>query len=149
MMVNQLRRRQRLSFVRLGAAILVLGLFGFNAFVGFEAAVTVTTTTTTTTTPATTTTTATATTAISTLEENDPRVVQRVSYRSILPETIYSVVGLESSGTRFVTGILATALGTGKQRNGVLPGPPQTNFRGGTSDTWVQHLSLPWVRTVH
>jgi hypothetical protein len=141
MMVNQLRRRQRLSFVRLGAAILVLGLFGFNAFVGFEAAVTVTTTTTTTTTP--------ATTAISTLEENDPRVVQRVSYRSILPETIYSVVGLESSGTRFVTGILATALGTGKQRNGVLPGPPQTNFRGGTSDTWVQHLSLPWVRTVH
>lgn len=66
------------------------------------------------------------------------------SYRSILPKKIYSVIGLESSGTKFVTKILATALGTKKPRNGPLVGPADQNYEGGTRDVWVQHLSLPW-----
>ncbi len=60
-------------------------------------------------------------------------------YHSLLPKKIISVIGLESSGTRFVTSILASAHGIPKYREGSFPG-------GGKKDgLLVQHFSLPWV----
>lgn len=64
---------------------------------------------------------------------------------SILPRRIYSVIGLESSGTQFVSYIIAEAV-----KNG-------TSYREGSNscgaycnehdDVLVQHFSLPWGST--
>jgi len=58
-----------------------------------------------------------------------------------LPKRIYSVIGLESSGTQFVTSIISKALGIREYRDGSF------RNRGGTSDVQVQHFSLPWGNT--
>mmetsp|Transcript_6693 Transcript_6693/g.14406 ORF Transcript_6693/g.14406 Transcript_6693/m.14406 type:complete len:422 (-) Transcript_6693:306-1571(-) len=60
-----------------------------------------------------------------------------VSTRSTLPSKIYTVAGLESSGTHFVSGLLAEALRTGPYRDGSFIN------RGGTDEVRVQHVSLP------
>jgi len=62
---------------------------------------------------------------------------------SILPKKIYSVVGLESSGTQFVTRIITDALNLPSYREGSFP----CNNRAPiceNGDIQVQHFSLPW-----
>ena len=59
--------------------------------------------------------------------------------KGLLPKRIYTVTGLESSGTNFVSSILAHALGIGQYRQS------GTGARGGNDDVWVQHMSLPTV----
>lgn len=61
---------------------------------------------------------------------------------SFLPKKIYSVVGLESSGTTFVTDVLRQALNLTEFRDGHAP-----TKRPGSSDNHdvqVQHVSFPW-----
>jgi len=84
---------------------------------------------------------------------------------SILPKKIYSVIGLESSGTQFVSKLLEDALHTGPYREGSRPcnetcndGTPkcenmkhiseQHSCRE-SSDVLVQHFSLPWGGSCH
>mmetsp|Transcript_26748 Transcript_26748/g.61569 ORF Transcript_26748/g.61569 Transcript_26748/m.61569 type:complete len:117 (-) Transcript_26748:1501-1851(-) len=62
-----------------------------------------------------------------------------VGFAAHLPSKIYTVVGLESSGTHFVSGLLAEALQTGPYRDGC-------STRQKTGDVQVQHMSLPQVR---
>ncbi len=59
----------------------------------------------------------------------------------ILPKKVYSVIGLESSGTQFVTGIIRNALKQRSYREGASPyrAPVLDNLH-----TQVQHFSLPW-----
>lgn len=84
---------------------------------------------------------------------------------SILPKKIYSVIGLESSGTQFVSKLLQDALGTGPYREGSSPcretctdDSPQCREMKKiskahpcleNSDVQVQHFSLPWGGTCH
>jgi len=74
---------------------------------------------------------------------------------SVLPPKIISVIGLESSGTQFVTTIISNALGQGGwYREGSRPGiqrygdpPDKGRDRASNRDVQVQHFSLPWVNT--
>jgi hypothetical protein len=79
---------------------------------------------------------------------------------SILPKKIISVIGLESSGTQFVSKIFEDALNTGPYREGSLPcketcadeslecekkhflAKPHACVEN--SDVQIQHFSLPW-----
>mmetsp|Transcript_4155 Transcript_4155/g.7972 ORF Transcript_4155/g.7972 Transcript_4155/m.7972 type:complete len:348 (+) Transcript_4155:195-1238(+) len=88
---------------------------------------------------------------------SSPQEEQTPKY-SILPKKIYSVIGLESSGTQFVSKILQDALNMGPYREGSLPccvnnctddnAGKATLKRGFTchenNDIMVQHFSLPW-----
>jgi len=56
----------------------------------------------------------------------------------LLPKKIISVIGLEASGTRFLTSILAKAHGLSKHREGSY------GFDGLQDGLLVQHFSLPW-----
>jgi len=62
---------------------------------------------------------------------------------SILPRRIYSVIGLEDSGTQFVSRIITRALKKSKYREGSRP----TNEKSEGADIMVQHFSLPWGST--
>lgn len=78
-------------------------------------------------------------TSQSDVEDHPAQVQDNSSYSSLLPKKIISVIGLESSGTRFVTSILAKAHGIPEYREGSFSG-------GGVKDgLQVQHFSLPWV----
>jgi len=84
---------------------------------------------------------------------------------SILPKKIYSVIGLESSGTQFVSKIIEDALKTGPYREGSMPCKETCtddsylcrNMKKiskkhhclENSDVQVQHFSLPWGGTCH
>ena len=84
---------------------------------------------------------------------------------SILPKKIYSVIGLESSGTQFVSKIIEDALQSGPYREGSRPcietckddTPYCKNMQviskahacNENSDTMVQHFSLPWGGRCH
>ena len=84
---------------------------------------------------------------------------------SILPKKIYSVVGLESSGTQFVSKLIEDALHTGPYREGSRPcietcndkTPKCENMKqiseqhscNESSDILVQHFSLPWGGSCH
>lgn len=59
----------------------------------------------------------------------------------LLPKRIISVIGLESSGTHFVTRLIANALGIDKTREGSFP---YDDMRRDLDDIQVQHFSLPW-----
>ena len=79
---------------------------------------------------------------------------------SILPRRLYSVVGLESSGTQFVTGLIQDAIESGsKYREGHAPcrpgctdarrcGPMNAIAKNHpcdeAADSMAQHFSLPW-----
>ena len=97
-------------------------------------------------------------------ESNDDLAHITPSY-SIMPKKIYSVIGLESSGTQFVSKIIEDALQTGPYREGSRPcretctdeslyctamqkvaeaHPCREN-----ADVQVQHFSLPWGGTCH
>lgn len=61
---------------------------------------------------------------------------------TILPKKIYSVIGLEDSGTSFTSTILQKALGLKAIRQGSFPcGNTRCNEN---DDVQVQHFSLPW-----
>jgi len=60
---------------------------------------------------------------------------------SILPKKLYSVIGLESSGTKFVSRLLTTALNLTGYREG------SRSFTGEKEGVQVQHFSLPWGST--
>jgi hypothetical protein len=65
------------------------------------------------------------------------------------PKKIYLVTGLESSGTNFVSMVIAKALGLEGYQDQVV-GPIKRKygpFR--KDDVWVQHLSLPTVSTMY
>jgi len=62
--------------------------------------------------------------------------------RLILPKRIYSVFGLESSGTTFITDVLRQALGLREYRDGHAPVEDPNSFL--SSDVQVQHISFPW-----
>ena len=84
---------------------------------------------------------------------------------SILPKKIYSVIGLESSGTQFVSKLIEDALHTGPYREGSRPcietcndkTPKCENMKqiseqhscNESSDILVQHFSLPWGGSCH
>jgi len=87
-----------------------------------------------------------------------------LSRRSILPRKIYSVIGLESSGTQFVSKVIQDALGTGPYREGSAPCHmdgcdvddvicqrlalvQKDHECDEDSDVIVQHFSLPWGST--
>mmetsp|Transcript_15363 Transcript_15363/g.19485 ORF Transcript_15363/g.19485 Transcript_15363/m.19485 type:complete len:364 (-) Transcript_15363:178-1269(-) len=63
---------------------------------------------------------------------------------SILPKKVYSVIGMESSGTQFVTSIIRDALGLSAYREGSFGFGKSSNER---SSVQVQHFSLPWGST--
>mmetsp|Transcript_8850 Transcript_8850/g.18375 ORF Transcript_8850/g.18375 Transcript_8850/m.18375 type:complete len:380 (+) Transcript_8850:67-1206(+) len=74
--------------------------------------------------------------------EDDPGEDEdKSSYSSLLPKKIISVIGLESSGTRFVTSILAKAHGIPEYREGSF------SSDGMKDGLLVQHFSLPWGST--
>ena len=62
----------------------------------------------------------------------------------ILPKRIYSVIGLESSGTQFLTGVIRDALNQTQYREGSNPCKPPCKENDEVS---VQHFSLPWGST--
>ena len=65
---------------------------------------------------------------------------------TILPEKQFTVIGKESSGTKFVTEIIRDALEQRKYREGERPNNLlEVKFRlhGNSSDVHVQHVSLP------
>ena len=63
---------------------------------------------------------------------------------SILPKKIYTVIGLESSGTQFVAGIIRDALNLHAYREGSFS---YANITDEALDVQVQHFSLPWGST--
>ena len=62
----------------------------------------------------------------------------------ILPSKVYSVIGLEDSGTHFVTKLIRDALNQTEYREGPRPYKDAANDE---LDIQVQHFSLPWGRT--
>ena len=60
----------------------------------------------------------------------------------IFPRKLYNVIGLESSGTQFVTRVITKALGLPKYREGSFPNKVVEMY-----DTQVVHYSLPWGST--
>lgn len=62
----------------------------------------------------------------------------------ILPSKVYSVIGLEDSGTHFVTGLIRDALNQTEFREGPRPYKSAAND---ALDVQVQHFSLPWGNT--
>jgi len=75
-------------------------------------------------------------------EAPEQAVVPLRNCYSVLPRTVYSVIGLEASGTRFVSSIIQNAVNKGPYREGSFP----CNVRNckEDSDVQVQHFSLPW-----
>jgi len=75
-------------------------------------------------------------------EAPEQAVVPLRNRYSVLPRTVYSVIGLEASGTRFVSSIIQNAVNKGPYREGSFP----CNVRNckEDSDVQVQHFSLPW-----
>ena len=64
---------------------------------------------------------------------------------SILPKRIYTVIGLEDSGTQFVAGIINQALQNNKHyREGSRSCVGQDHRCREKQDVMVQHFSLPW-----
>lgn len=63
---------------------------------------------------------------------------------SILPEKIYTVIGLESSGTQFLSSIITKALGLEHYREGSFPCNRNCDEY---APVQVQHFSLPWGST--
>ncbi len=96
------------------------------------------------------------------LVDDKPQLAQSPTYTkySILPKKIISVIGLESSGTQFVSKIFEDALNTGPYREGSLPcketcadesleceqkhyiAKPHACVEN--SEVQIQHFSLPW-----
>ena len=96
------------------------------------------------------------------LNKNDN--IHRPPTYSILPKKIYSVIGLESSGTQFVSKIIEDALQTGPYREGsrpcretchigkanitnqckVMKRISEAHACDESSEVQVQHFSLPW-----
>lgn len=74
---------------------------------------------------------------------------------SILPKKIYSVIGLESSGTQFVSKIIQDATKSGPYREGSTPyNCKKTAMKGHEcnelhKEVQVQHFSLPWGGSCH
>lgn len=66
---------------------------------------------------------------------------------SILPKKIYTVVGLESSGTTFIARTLASSLGLKGIREGSFPCTHKYSSCSENEDIQVQHFSLPWGGT--
>ena len=64
---------------------------------------------------------------------------------SILPKRIYSVIGLEDSGTQFVSRVITKALNKSKYREGSSFCSYENCTKG--DDIMVQHFSLPWGST--
>ncbi len=60
---------------------------------------------------------------------------------SIFPTKLYNIVGLESSGTKFVTNLIKDALQVSVAREGSKPYPYKAND---FDEIQVQHFSLPW-----
>ncbi|GFH46242.1 hypothetical protein CTEN210_02716 [Chaetoceros tenuissimus] len=78
----------------------------------------------------------TLTTATNEMNDDDARKY------TILPKKIYSVIGLEDSGTTFTTSILQKALHLKATRQGSFPcGNTRCNEK---DEVQVQHFSLPW-----
>ena len=67
---------------------------------------------------------------------------------SILPKRVYTVIGLESSGTHFVSEMIRGALAISKTRSGSHEYGKQDAERE-NDETQVQHFSLPWGRACH
>lgn len=65
---------------------------------------------------------------------------------SILPSKIYTVVGLESSGTPFVATLIRDALNQTEFREGDFP---YVNPKNNELDVQVHHFSLPFGSTCH
>lgn len=67
----------------------------------------------------------------------------------ILPKRIYSVIGLEDSGTKFVAGIINQALQNHKHytREGSRSCMDRHHRCDETDDVMVQHFSLPWGKS--
>lgn len=63
---------------------------------------------------------------------------------SILPKRIYSIIGLESSGTQFVSRMIRDALHLQAYREGSFPYGHVSNE---AKEVQVQHFSLPWGST--
>ena len=63
---------------------------------------------------------------------------------SILPKRIYSIIGLESSGTQFVSRVIRDALHLQAYREGSYP---YGNALNEAKEVQVQHFSLPWGST--
>ena len=80
---------------------------------------------------------------------HDSSAIQVPDY-SILPKRIYSVIGLEDSGTRFISDIIGNALNIGKDVKGAKK--EKHFYRNGSNpylydkllDVQVQHFSLPF-----
>lgn len=84
---------------------------------------------------------------------DDPPVTKRKpapSLSPLLPKRIYSVIGLEDSGTQFVSRLIRDALGISQYREGSFPCFNSRTKRTRCSeslDVQVQHFSLPWGST--
>ena len=68
---------------------------------------------------------------------------------SILPRRIYSIIGLESSGTQFVSRIIAEGVknGTSYREGSQYCGKDNHHNCNEYDDIMVQHFSLPWGST--
>ena len=155
---QQTRRHGRCSAFVLGSvAVIVVGtifslLYGLRTTVGFWNITTATSTTNgvvlvideTNATTLTATTTGSGynnnNTSSSVSEEEQEQ--QREREPIALPERLIVVTGLESSGTNFVTKIIATALGKKGRYRKACKGGPQDN-----SDIWIQHVSQPSMKS--
>ena len=85
---------------------------------------------------------ATETSETSETNNDDVKAIQK--RHQILPSRVYSVIGLEDSGTNFVSSLIINALSQNKYREG--PRPYQ-NATDDNLDVQVQHFSLPWGRS--
>ena len=83
-----------------------------------------------------------ATEATESDETNDHHHVKAIEKRyPILPSRVYSIIGLEDSGTKFVSSLITNAL----NQTGFREGPkPYQNAAKDELDVQVQHFSLPW-----
>lgn len=83
-------------------------------------------------------------TTIEEIAQLKPDTTIKPTEHSILPERIYTVIGLESSGTQFMSSILAKALGLEHYREGSFPCNRDCDEY---APVQVQHFSLPWGST--
>jgi hypothetical protein len=71
--------------------------------------------------------------------DRPPKIPPPRTTSAVLPERLITVFGLESSGTTFLSEVLAGAVNAGKVRN-------HLEYRNDETSVVVQHLSLPWGR---
>jgi len=77
--------------------------------------------------------------------------IESTLLKGLLPKKVYTITGLESSGTNFVASIISNALDTGGYREAGMKGRGARKSKQGEQEGYitVQHMSLPTVSSTY